>query len=101
MTLATIYYIVHFVLTKEQIRSLVEAKYLELMNGADPELALKAAKELATISGLYADVNPKSLNASQTNNFVLTPDQMSGVLEGLRSLTGKVEEVDSERTITG
>jgi hypothetical protein len=72
---------------KETIRSTIYARLLTLLNSADEEVALKASKELGTIAGIYAEVAPRNLSASQTNNFVLSPDQLSGVLDGLRSLS--------------
>jgi hypothetical protein len=72
---------------KEAIRSSIYARLLTLLNSTDEEVSLKAAKELGTIAGIYAEVTPKSLSASQTNNFVLSPDQLSGVLDGLKKIS--------------
>lgn len=75
---------------KEEIRSIIYGRLLTLANSTDDEVALKAIKELGIVSGVSSENNPKALSATQQNTFVLSPDQMGGVLAGLKALGGTV-----------
>lgn len=74
--------------TKEEVRSLLYARLTSLLQSTDEEVSLKAAKELGTIAGIYAEVSPKQLTAQQTNQFYLAPDTMAKVVESLRKVAG-------------
>ena len=65
-------------------------RLLGLANSTNDQTALRALQQLSEVSGLMADVHPKTvqaLQATQHNTFVLGPDQMNSMLAGLRALS--------------
>ncbi len=78
--------------TKDDVRALIYGRLTTLLQSSDEEVSIKAAKELGTLAGLYAEVSPKALNAQQTNQFYLAPDTMTKVVESLRLVAGTPEE---------
>lgn len=82
---------------KQTVKEIIYAKLQQLLNSTDEDVSLKAAKELGTIAGIYADVSPKSITAQQTNTFILDPDKMSEALAGLK----KIAAPQAESRITG
>jgi len=82
--------------TKEEIRTLLYGRLMVLLNSPDEDISLKAAKELGTIAGIYAEVQPKALSAQQTNNFTLTPEAMSGVISNLRLIGNQRQSQEAQ-----
>lgn len=75
---------------KTELKDLIVMRLLGLANSTNDQTALRALQQLSEVSGLLADVHPKTvqaLQATQHNTFVLGPDQMSSVLAGLKALT--------------
>jgi len=84
-------------LDKQSVKEMLYAKLQQLLNSPDEDVALKAARELGTIAGIYADVSPRSITAQQTNTFILDPDKMSEALSGLK----KIASTPGDSRITG
>jgi len=78
--------------TKDDVRALIYGRLTTLLQSSDEEVSIKAAKELGTLAGLYAEVNPKAISAQQTNQFYLAPDTMTKVVESLRLVAGAPTE---------
>lgn len=81
---------------KETIREILYTRLSTLINSPDEDVALKAIKELGTIAGIYAEVAPKQLNATQTNNFVIPAEKLSSALDAIKKV-GKAERAENER----
>lgn len=73
--------------SKEDLRTFIYSRLMTLAASSDDEVAIKAIKELGIVSGVSSENSPKALTAQQTNNFVLSPEQMAGVLSGLRAIS--------------
>lgn len=76
---------------KSELKDLIVMRLLGLANSTNDQTALRALQQLSEVSGLLADVHPKTvqaLQATQHNTFVLGPEQMGGVLAGLKALAG-------------
>lgn len=78
-------------LDKNAVKEMLYAKLQQLLNSPDEDIAIKAAKELGTIAGIYADVSPRSITAQQTNTFVLDSDKMSEALAGLKKIAAPTQ----------
>jgi hypothetical protein len=75
---------------KTELKDLIVMRLLGLANSTNDQTALRALQQLSEVSGLMADVHPKTvqaLQATQHNTFVLGPDQMNSMLAGLRALS--------------
>lgn len=78
---------VQLTLTSESMDRLIIQTYLTLLSEQDPKVRLQAARDLATIRGHFAGKHSsQSSSPTQINQFVATPEQLQGLIGGLRLL---------------